>query len=64
MAAADGLSVELTDAGEAQYREIRAAVGEVTARAYGDIPAEDLATAADVLITITERLNAELNSAS
>jgi DNA-binding MarR family transcriptional regulator len=56
--AADGPAVRLTVAGQARHREIRAAVSEVTERAYGDIPAEDLATAARVLITITERLNA------
>jgi DNA-binding MarR family transcriptional regulator len=63
MEAAEGLTVRLTDAGQARYQEIRAAVTEVTDRAYGDIPAGDLATAARVLVTITERLSAEPGSA-
>jgi DNA-binding MarR family transcriptional regulator len=55
-----GAGVELTDPGQKRYREIRAAVDEVTARVYGDIPADDLATAARVLTQITARLNAEI----
>lgn len=51
--------VGLTESGQARYREIRAAVDEVIGRAYRDIPADDLATAARVLTLITARLNAE-----
>lgn len=57
-----GEPLRLTGAGQVRYRDIRAAVHEVVARAYGDIPAEDLATAARVLRLITARLNAELES--
>ncbi|KAA2265356.1 hypothetical protein F0L68_04580 [Solihabitans fulvus] len=52
-------TVELTDAGQARYREIRASIDEVMARVYRDIPAEDLAAAGRVLTLITARLNAE-----
>jgi DNA-binding MarR family transcriptional regulator len=54
-----GAGVELTDPGQKRYREIRAAVDAVVARVYGDIPADDLATAGRVLTQITARLNAE-----
>jgi len=52
--------VGLTDAGQARYQQIRAAIGEINARLYGDLPADDLATAGRVLTTITARANAEL----
>lgn len=52
--------VRLTDAGQALQRQIRTGIGEVTARLYGDFPAEDLATAGRVLTIVTERANAEL----
>lgn len=55
-----GQPLRLTEAGQARYRDIRAAVDEVMARAYGDIPAEDLVTAARVLRLVTTRLNEEL----
>jgi DNA-binding MarR family transcriptional regulator len=51
--------VGLTDAGQARYRQIRTAVGEITERLYRDLPADDLATAGRVLTTITARANAE-----
>ncbi|MBB5866900.1 hypothetical protein F4553_000279 [Allocatelliglobosispora scoriae] len=54
-----GTTVALTEQGAALHRQIRSAVDEVVARAYGGLPAEDLATAARVLAVITERLNAE-----
>jgi hypothetical protein len=54
-----GPHLEFTDAGQALYQQINSAVGEVVARAYADIPADDLATAARVLTLITTRLNAE-----
>lgn len=56
----EGSRVGLTDAGQARYRQIRTAIDEVTARLYGDLPADDLATAARVLTIITARANAEL----
>jgi hypothetical protein len=55
-----GDSVGLTDMAQARYRQIRTAVGEVTARLYSDLPADDLATVGRVLSIITARANAEL----
>ena len=52
--------VGLTDAGQARYQQIRTAIGDITARLYGDLPADDLATTGRVLTTITARANAEL----
>src|SRR5262249_31150263 len=40
-----GSRIGLTEAGQARYRSIRTALGEVTSRLFGDLPAEDLATA-------------------
>jgi hypothetical protein len=50
--------VGLTDAGQARYGQIRAAVDAIIAPAYADIPTEHLATAARVLTVVTARLNA------
>jgi DNA-binding MarR family transcriptional regulator len=55
--------VGLTDAGQARYRQIGTALDEVTARLFGDFPAEDLATAGRVLSIVTARANAELADA-
>jgi hypothetical protein len=55
--------VGVTLEGRGQFERIRSANADVVARAYGGIPAEDLATAARVLITITTRLNKELAAA-
>jgi hypothetical protein len=60
VAAAD--EVSLTDAGQALNARIRGWVGELTERLYGDLPADDLAVAARILTTLTERANAELAS--
>jgi len=62
MKASGNSLILLTDAGQARYREIRAAVSEVVARAYGGIPAEELETAGRVLAVITARLNSELDN--
>ncbi|MFS8585134.1 MAG: MarR family transcriptional regulator [Acidimicrobiia bacterium] len=56
----DGPVATLTEAGAARVAAIRAGIREVAGRLYGDIPADDLATARRVLATITERANAEL----
>jgi DNA-binding MarR family transcriptional regulator len=56
--AGEASRVGFTDAGRARHGEIRAAIDAVIARVYGDIPAEDLVTAARVLTLITARLNA------
>ncbi len=58
----EGSRVGLTDAGQARYHQIRAALDEITARLYGDLAADDLATAGRVLTVITARANAELTS--
>ncbi len=54
--------VGLTSAGRDRYDEIRTAVEDVTARLFGDLPAEDLATAGRVLSIVTERASAELSA--
>ncbi|WP_042374943.1 MarR family winged helix-turn-helix transcriptional regulator [Streptacidiphilus neutrinimicus] len=56
----DGSRLRLTDAGRARNQHIRDAVAVLTERLYGDIPAEDLATAGRVLTLVTTRANAEL----
>jgi DNA-binding MarR family transcriptional regulator len=58
----DGSRVGLTETGRARYRQIRAAIDQVVARLYGNIPAEDLATTSRVLTLITARANAELGA--
>jgi hypothetical protein len=52
--------VKLTDSGQLLHSQIRAAVIPITERMWGDLPAEDLATAGRVLSTVLERANAEL----
>jgi hypothetical protein len=56
----DAGPVRLTAAGTEVFGQIQAAVTEVTQRLWGDLPAQDLATAGRVLSIITERANAEL----
>jgi hypothetical protein len=58
----DRLPVKLTDAGQQLQGQIRTAVTHVTQRLWGDLPAEDLATAARVLSIVLARANAELAS--
>jgi DNA-binding MarR family transcriptional regulator len=55
-----GTEITLTPAGEVRVRQVRAGIARIAARFYGDLPAEDLATAHRVLATVTERANAEL----
>jgi DNA-binding MarR family transcriptional regulator len=59
----EGSTVELTDAGQQLHGRIRAAVAQITQRLWGDLPAEDLATAGRVLSTVLARANAELTAA-
>jgi len=59
----EGSPVKVTDAGQELHGQIRTAVTEITQRLWGDLPAEDLATAGRVLSTILERANAELTAA-
>jgi hypothetical protein len=50
----------LTEAGSRRHAEIRQGIADITARVYGDLPADDLQVAARVLTTITARAQAEL----
>ena len=59
---ASGEAVAVTDAARQLHGRIRAAVTEITDRLWGDLPAEDLATAGRVLAIVNERANAELNN--
>ncbi|WP_194816907.1 hypothetical protein [Nocardia sp. XZ_19_385] len=49
-----------TDTGKAMVSKVRTESGAIVAAAYGAVPAEDLATAARVLATITARMAQEL----
>jgi len=53
-------AVTVTGAAQQLHSRIRAAITEITQRLWGDLPAEDLATAGRVLAIITERANVEL----
>lgn len=55
-----GSAVRVTGTAQQLHSRIRAAITEITQRLWGDLPAEDLATAGRVLAIITERANAEL----
>jgi hypothetical protein len=55
----EGGEVALTAEGATRYRKLRAAIDGVTARLYGDLPVDDLQTAARILTVVTERANAE-----
>jgi DNA-binding MarR family transcriptional regulator len=59
----DGSPVTVTEAGRQLHGQIRTAVSRITQRLWGDLPAEDLATAGRVLSTVLERANAELAGA-
>ncbi|MFD3373327.1 MULTISPECIES: MarR family winged helix-turn-helix transcriptional regulator [unclassified Streptomyces] len=56
----DASRLRFTPAGRELYDRVTAETGEISARIYADIPAEDLATAGRVLTLVTERANAEL----
>jgi hypothetical protein len=53
-------AVTVTEAGAQLHARVRAAVGEITARLWGDLPADELQTAGRVLSTVLERANSEL----
>ena len=55
--------VTVTDDGRRLHGEIRTAVAEITQRLWGDLAAEELATAARVLSTVLARANQELSNA-
>ncbi|MFD0364435.1 hypothetical protein ACFQZZ_23600 [Nocardia sp. GCM10030253] len=52
--------IEVTEAGRVLVAKVRAESGAIVSRAYGVVPAEELALAARVLTTITARLSEEL----
>jgi DNA-binding MarR family transcriptional regulator len=52
-----------TPDGAALQARVRGRVTEITARLWGDLPADDLATAGRVLATVLERANEELSRA-
>jgi hypothetical protein len=52
----------LTVAGRSRHEEISAGLAGITARLYGDLPADDLAVAGRVLTLITARATAELGT--
>jgi len=60
---ADESALKVTETGEELHRCIRTAVGDITRRLWGDLPADDLNTAGRVLSTVLERANAELAAA-
>ena len=53
-------AVTVTGPARQLHSRIRAAIAGITQRLWGDLPAEDLATAGRVLAIITDRANAEL----
>jgi DNA-binding MarR family transcriptional regulator len=55
-----GSAVAVTGAGQQLHGQIRATIDGITERLWGDLPAEDLATAGRVLAIVTERASAEL----
>lgn len=58
---ADGIKVSA--AGQAQWTQVRTALGPIIQGLWGDLPAEDLATAGRVLSTVLARANAVLAGA-
>jgi len=57
-------AVTVTGPARQLHSRISAAVADITRRLWGDLPAEDLATAGRVLTIITDRANAELARAT
>lgn len=53
-------SVSMTPAGTDRFEGIREGIGGITRRIYGGLPSDELAVAHRVLVTVTERANAEL----
>jgi hypothetical protein len=52
----------LTVAGRSRHEDITTELAGITARLYGDVPADDLAVAGRVLTLITARATAELGT--
>ncbi|MGC4758172.1 hypothetical protein [Micromonospora trifolii] len=57
---ADAPRLRLTDAGHAVQARIAAAVADISARLYADIPTDEAGAAARALTVVTQRANAEL----
>ena len=55
-----GSALTVTGAAQQLHSQIRATIAGITQQLWGDLPADDLATAGRVLTIITERANAEL----
>jgi DNA-binding MarR family transcriptional regulator len=60
---APGSVVALSDAGRDRYERIRAALDQITAALYGDLPPHDLAATRRVLTTISDRADILLDRA-
>ena len=58
-----GPRVSVTEAGRSLHTGIRTRVTEITERLWGDLPAEQVETAAHLLNVVLERANAELADA-
>ena len=54
--------MELIPTGEAEHQRLTAIVGKATAQLYSGFDAEDLATTRRVLVTVTERVSAQLRA--
>ncbi|HET6509874.1 MAG TPA: hypothetical protein VFG42_23985 [Baekduia sp.] len=54
--------IAVGESGRALHSRVLAATTEITGRLWGDLPAEQLAVAGDVLATVLARANAELAS--
>jgi hypothetical protein len=52
--------VQVTGEGQTRWTQIRTAIGPITQRLWGDLPAEDLAAAGRVLGIVLDRANAVL----
>jgi hypothetical protein len=55
-----GSAVTVTAAAQRLHSQIGSTIAGITQRLWGDLPADDLATAGRVLAIVTERANAEL----
>lgn len=55
--------IQVTDEGRARWTQVRAAIGPITERLWGDLPAEDLAAAGRVLAVVLDRAHGELADA-
>ena len=56
----DRSPVTVTEAGAQLHARIRAAIAQITERLWGDLPADELATAGRVLSVVLERADADL----